>query len=189
MNELVFKNKNCILYCLRVYRCTCIYSENEVAANESKSLYCVFSVRVFTVHTDLRTFYNKTRIYNAGTEGSCQSANLQYDQDLHYRMMQIGRAMRKHVFGYMWTAKAQISLPIRAIWSGPRCPLTELSDTTECSNREQKSGWYFAQAWDESEFGQIHVLEDTISNGAVHIQSTFNGSNIFGTIENCSRHG
>ena len=31
----------------------------------------------------------------------------------------MGRAMRKHVFGHMRTAKAQISLRIRAVWSGP----------------------------------------------------------------------
>ena len=31
----------------------------------------------------------------------------------------MGRAMQKHVFGHMWTAKAQISLPIPMIWSGP----------------------------------------------------------------------
>ena len=29
----------------------------------------------------------------------------------------MGRAMRKRVFGHMRTAKAQISLPIRAVWS------------------------------------------------------------------------
>ena len=30
-----------------------------------------------------------------------------------------GRTKRKHVFGHMRTAKAQISLRIRAVWSGP----------------------------------------------------------------------
>ena len=31
----------------------------------------------------------------------------------------MGRAMRKHVFGCMRTAKAQVSLRVRTVWSGP----------------------------------------------------------------------
>ena len=41
----------------------------------------------------------------------------------------MGRAMRKRVFGYMQTAKAQINLYIRIVWSGD-CPLAESLDTT-----------------------------------------------------------
>ena len=49
----------------------------------------------------------------------------------------VGRALRKHVFGHMRSAKAQISLRIRAILSGP---LTESLGTTECVNGEQMPG-------------------------------------------------
>ena len=50
----------------------------------------------------------------------------------------------KNFFGRMRTAKAQISLRIRKVWSGFHCPLTESLDTTECMNEEQMLGWYFA---------------------------------------------
>ena len=40
----------------------------------------------------------------------------------------------KTCFGHMWTAKAQISLRIHAVSSGP----SELLDTTKCMNGEQK---------------------------------------------------
>ena len=41
----------------------------------------------------------------------------------------MGRAMRKRIFGYMQTAKAQINLHIRTVWTGD-CPLAESLDTT-----------------------------------------------------------
>ena len=55
----------------------------------------------------------------------------------------IGRAMRKRVFGHMpgsACASAQSD-------QGLRNPLTELLDIIECMNGEQMPAWDFAQAW------------------------------------------
>ena len=45
--------------------------------------------------------------------------------------LHMGCAMQNRVFGHMRTAKAQISLRIHAVWSGPSCPLTESFDIKE----------------------------------------------------------
>ena len=91
------------------------------------------------------------------------------------------------------------------------CPQTKLLDSIECFNRDYRPGREFA-VWCESvRFahsrmhcfawrGQnmtilIHCYTD-VFNGVFHhatwnasVQSNFDGLNIFGTIENCSRHG
>ena len=61
----------------------------------------------------------------------------------------MGRAKRKRVFGYMQTAKAQINLYIRTVWSGD-CPLAESLDTTKCMNGEQRPGLYLTHAQDDA---------------------------------------
>ena len=63
----------------------------------------------------------------------------------------------------MRKAEAQISLRIRAAWSGPCCPLTESLDTIECVNREQVPGWDVAHARDETESVHLRRFEDTFS--------------------------
>ena len=40
----------------------------------------------------------------------------------------LGLTLRKHVFRHMWTAKAQISLRIRAVWSGPSLSAKRISE-------------------------------------------------------------
>ena len=63
----------------------------------------------------------------------------------------MGHAMQTPVFGYMRTAKAKISLRIREVDQGLRCPITESLDTIECNNGEQMPGGDFAHAWNVSE--------------------------------------
>ena len=46
----------------------------------------------------------------------CYAHVLDYRYQVHFRK---GRAMRICLFGHIWTMKAQISLRIRAVWSGP----------------------------------------------------------------------
>ena len=59
-------------------------------------------------------------------------------------------AIRKGVFWHMGTVKAQISLRACAqADQGLHCPLTELLDTTECLNWEQRPEWYFKHAQDD----------------------------------------
>ena len=53
-----------------------------------------------------------------------------------YKHDQNDRAMRKRVFRYMRTVKAQISLRKVQADQGVHCPLTESLDTTECKNGE-----------------------------------------------------
>ena len=66
--------------------------------------------------------------------------------------------MRKRILGQMQTARAQVSMRIRAVWSASllsaNCPF----DTIECINGEQMPGWDFAHAWDESE--SVHFAHD-----------------------------
>ena len=66
--------------------------------------------------------------------------------------------MRKRVFGHMRTAKAQISLRIRA--EGLHSPLTESLDTTECMNMEQI---HFTRAQDDLNIRILHMFEGTFS--------------------------
>ena len=54
--------------------------------------------------------------------------------------------MQKRVFGHKRIAKYQISLCVRAVWSGHRYPLTESFDTIECMIGEQMPGWDFVHA-------------------------------------------
>ena len=79
-------------------------------------------------------------------------------QMLKFNTVQIGQAILKHVLGHMQTMKAQISLNICAVWSGPS--LSESFDTIECINREQMPRWDLAVVLYQSEsvhFGHIRI--------------------------------
>ena len=74
--------------------------------------------------------------------------------------------------GLVRTAKAQIRLRGCASAQsdqGLHCPLTELLDTTECMDREQRPGWYFAHAQDAVSLRILHMFDGTFSLNAAHI--------------------
>ena len=79
----------------------------------------------------------------------------------------MGRAKRKRAFGHMQTAKAQISLHIRAIWSG-----ISLSS-------ERIGGYYssmesnFAHAQDDVNPHILRMFEGTFSLDSAHILAIF----------------
>ena len=73
----------------------------------------------------------------------------------------------EHVFGHMRTAKAQISLRIRAVWSGLHWSLTESLDTTECMIEEQRLEWDLAPSQDGSPH-ILRMLKGTFSLDAAH---------------------
>ena len=56
--------------------------------------------------------------------------------------------MQKHGFEHMQTAKAQISLCIRAVWSGPSLSAIRTINTIECIDGEQMHEWDFVHARD-----------------------------------------
>ena len=70
-----------------------------------------------------------------------------------------GQAMRKRVFGHMRTAKAQISLRIRAVWSGSSLSVNKIIEYYKMCERRTKArmircicaGWsepvHFAHVW------------------------------------------
>ena len=62
-------------------------------------------------------------------------------------MYYVGRVMRKRVFGHTGTAKAQINLRIRAVWSGPSLSANRIIE--EWFTGEQMPGWYFAHVQDD----------------------------------------
>ena len=72
----------------------------------------------------------------------------------------MGGAMQKHVFGHMWSAKAQISLRIHTVWSGPSLSAVSF-DIKECFNGEEMPGWDFAQVQDDVNPHILRVLKGT----------------------------
>ena len=56
----------------------------------------------------------------------------------------MGHAMRKRVFGQLWTAKIQISLRIRADWSGPSLSSNRIIGYYRMYEWRAKPGLYFA---------------------------------------------
>ena len=81
----------------------------------------------------------------------------------------LGRTMQKRIFGHMRTAKAQISMRIRTVWSGAPCPLAESLDITECMNGEQRPGCYFGRAQYDPNLRIWRMFEGTFSLDAVHL--------------------
>ena len=62
----------------------------------------------------------------------------------------LDRAVQKCDFGHMQTAKAQTSLGIHVVWSGPSLSAYRIIRYyKECTNKEQIPGWDFAHVWDE----------------------------------------
>ena len=61
-------------------------------------------------------------------------------------------------------AKAQISLRIQAVWSGPS--LSESLGTIECMNgKNQRPGWYFEHAQYDLNLRISYMLEGTFFSG------------------------
>ena len=73
----------------------------------------------------------------------------------------MGHAMRKCVLGHMWTAKAQISLHIHAVWLEPSL-ITQ-------------SYWILQNVWWESK-GPDYFFEHTQENLNLHISHLFEGT-------------
>ena len=67
------------------------------------------------------------------------------------------RALRKHVFGHMRTAKAQISLRIRAVWSGPSLSANRLIRYYRMYERRAKARMILCACAGWSEFA--HILQ------------------------------
>ena len=67
----------------------------------------------------------------------------------------MGCTMQKCVFEHMRTAKAQISLYIRAVRSGPLLFTNRIIDTIECFNEERMIGWDFVHMQDDV---NLHIL-------------------------------
>ena len=65
--------------------------------------------------------------------------------------------MRNRVFGHVWIEKAQIRLRgtacrlIRSVWSGPPLSANRIIWNRRIYEIEQRPGWYFGHAQDESE--------------------------------------
>ena len=63
----------------------------------------------------------------------------------------------------MRTAKAQISLRILAVWSGPLLSTNRIMYTIAFINEEQRPGWYFAHEQDDLNLRILRMFEDTVS--------------------------
>ena len=68
----------------------------------------------------------------------------------------MGSAMWKRVFEHMWTAKAQISLRIRAVWSGPL-----LSAKKKKKKKKKKIiGYQRMLQWRENARMRLRIVSD-----------------------------
>ena len=82
--------------------------------------------------------------------------------------------MRNRVFGYMRTAKAEIGLRIRAVWSGPSLSAKKIIGhlTIECINEEQTPGWDYASVgwiW----ICAFRACSKTFSLGSAQVNFTY----------------
>ena len=75
----------------------------------------------------------------------------------------MGRAMRKRVFRHMRTPKAQISLRIRAVWSGHSLFANRVIDTIECMYGEQIPRLDHAHTQDDVNPYIFRMFEGTVS--------------------------
>ena len=64
------------------------------------------------------------------------------------------------IWGHQWSTQACASAQFD---QGLHCPLTETLDTTECMNREQRPGWYFAHAQVYLNMRILRMFEGTFS--------------------------
>ena len=70
-------------------------------------------------------------------------------------------AMRKRVFGHMHTEKAQISLRIRAVWSGPLLSTNKSIGYYRIYEWRAKPGWYFVHVQDDLNPRIFRMFEGT----------------------------
>ena len=77
----------------------------------------------------------------------------------------LGRAMQKRVFEHSRTTKAQISLRIRAVWSGPLVSANIIMEyswnSKVCMYVEQRFEWCFAHAQEYLNLRIVRILEST----------------------------
>ena len=92
----------------------------------------------------------------------------------------MGRAMWKRVFGHMRTAKVQISLRIRAGWSGPLLSADKVIGSADCFNGEQMPGWYFEHVEDDLNLHILHMVEGTFSLDLAHICKVCSNPEVIG---------
>ena len=85
----------------------------------------------------------------------------------------MGHALRKRVFLYMLTAKALISLRIRAVWPEPSLSANRSIGHYRMFNGEQMPGWDFAHVPDDVNLHILRMLESTFSLDATHITRLF----------------
>ena len=69
----------------------------------------------------------------------------------------------------MRTAKAQISLRIRAVWSGPSLSANRIIGYYRMMDGEQRPGCYFAHAQDDMNLRILRMFEGTFSLNAAQI--------------------
>ena len=74
-------------------------------------------------------------------------------------MVYKGSTMRKRVSGHLRTAKAQTSLRIRAVWSGPSLSANRILKYYRWSNGEQRHGWDLAHAQGNVNSHILRLLE------------------------------
>ena len=82
-----------------------------------------------------------------------------------------GRALRKH-FGHVRTAEAQISLRIRAVWSGPSLSAYRIIEQNRIYQWTANFRMNLCACVGWNWMCILHMLEDTFSLGATHIDFT-----------------
>ena len=158
----------------KAWRCKTEYADTDQAlrtqSDLSRPILQIVSIKL-TWHINLHWFSTKTNfIWNDSCETHQSILNTTFE--IFYKTITgyfscywKGRAIAIRVFGHMRTAKAQSSLRIRAVWSGPSLSATESLDTTECTNEIQRPWCYFAHAHGDLNLRISHMFEGTFSNG------------------------
>ena len=80
----------------------------------------------------------------------------------------MGRSMRKRVFGHMRTAKTQISLRIRAVWSGPSLSANRISGYYKMYEWRAKARMILCACAGWSDSTHFCMFEGTFSHDAAH---------------------
>ena len=118
------------------YKIACAPSEDSGQTAKMRCLISVFAGHSLGSHWSKASLGGLRRLwsYIQSCSKSCVPAHI--DNRYWNELNTMGLAMWKRVFS-AWTAKAQISLRIRAVWSSLRCPLTEIFDIIELSNKSK----------------------------------------------------
>ena len=79
--------------------------------------------------------------------------------------------MRKRVFLHVRTAKAQISLHIHIVWSGPSLSTNKIISLVlqNVWTGERKPRWYFVHVQDDTNSHILCIRQDTFLLAAAHI--------------------